>query len=179
MQSVNSFRTLGLASVLVVAVSAAAAAQRPTPPPQAAPQATQHPAPAPQAAPQATQHPSPAPQAAPQATNHPTPSTADVQSFTGIAGRLGMTAQDLADAYAAALAANPKLTRGQFIAANIVAKNLGAKNSAITSEALLDGLANGNSIGQTLQGLGLSAGDAQNAEAEANREAHGGKPSGQ
>src|SRR5207244_1119632 len=38
------------------------------------------------------------------------------------AGRLGTTAAALDGAYKAALQANPKLTRGQFIAANMLAK---------------------------------------------------------
>ncbi len=160
-QRLISLRSVGLVSALLVTVSAVAAAQRPTPPPP-------HPAPAPQAAPQATEHPTP-----------PNPNTGEVKSFSGVAGRLGTTAQALDDAYQAALQTNPNLTRGQFIAANILAKNLGTKNPSITTQALLDGLAGGKSIGQTLQGLGLSADEARSAEAEANREARGEKPSGQ
>lgn len=151
-----TFRGAGLASVLLATVSAAAAAQRPsrTPPPQAAPQATQHP------------------------QNPPSPPKGEVKSFSGVAGRLGTTDQALEDAYQAALTTNSKLTRGQFIAANILAKNLGTKHSSITTQAILDGLAGGSSIGQTLQNLGLSAGEAASAQREANSEARGEKPKG-
>jgi hypothetical protein len=159
-QSLLSFRALGLASVLVVAASAAAAAQRPAPP---------SPHPAPQAAPKATEPPSRA----------QSPTAPAVTSFTGVATRLGTTPEALEGAYQTARQSNPQLTRGQFVAVNILAKNLGSKNPSITTDALLGGLASGKSIGQTLQGLGVSAGEAQNAEAEATREAGGGMPGGQ
>ena len=105
--------------------------------------------------------------------------TATHTTFKGVANKLGTTPDALESAYTAARQANPKLTRGQFIAANILAKNLGDKNSAITSQAILDGLQSGKSIGQTLQGLGLSASDATKAEQDANKEiraASRGKP---
>lgn len=156
-----SLRSAALAAGLLVTLSAVAAAQgqrppRPTPPPQAAPQATQHPS-------------------QPSNTNRP-PSP----NFTGVAKQLGTTPQALEDAYNAALATNPKLTRGQFIAANILAKNLGTDHPDITTQAILDGLAGGKSIGQTLQGLGLTADQAKSAEAEADQAAQGlsRKPSG-
>jgi hypothetical protein len=150
---------LGLVTVLSLSFSAVAAAQRPS----GAGAPPSHPQPAPQASPKATSHP-----AAPSNTSKGEP-----KNFSGVAGRLGTTPQALDDAYKAALQANPKLTRGQFIAANMLSKNLGDKNPAITTQAILDGLAGGKSIGQTLQGLGLSANDAKAAEAEADRAASG------
>ncbi len=98
------------------------------------------------------------------------------KSFGAIASKLGTTtAAELEDqfeaAQAAAKAANSKLTRGQFIAANVLAKNLGSKNPAITTQAILDGLKSGSSIGKTLQNLGgLSASEAKEAERAADRE---------
>jgi hypothetical protein len=91
-------------------------------------------------------------------------------TFRGIAAKLGTTPDALETAYTAAKQANPKLTRGQFVAANVLAKNLGDKNSAITTQAILDGLQSGKSIGQTLQGLGMGAGDADKAQDAANKE---------
>jgi predicted amino acid dehydrogenase len=84
-------------------------------------------------------------------------------------------------AYETAQTANPKLTRGQFVSANVLAKNLGDKNPAITTQAILDGLQSGKSIGQTLQGLGMKDTDADKAEKAAAREIraanrNGGKP---
>jgi len=52
-----------------------------------------------------------------------------------------------------------------------VAHNLSAKNPNITTQAILDGLKSGKSIGQTLQSLGLSEKEAKEAEASAKREA--------
>ncbi len=108
----------------------------------------------------------------PTAMSHRTtaPNTPRPMSFKGIANKLGTTSDILESAYQTALAANPKLTRGQFVAANVLAKNLGDKNPAITTPAILDGLKSGKSIGQTLQALGVKANDARDAQRAANRE---------
>src|SRR6059036_924602 len=98
------------------------------------------------------------------------PATPRPMSFKGIANKLGTSSDALETAYQAALTANPKLTRGQFVAAIVLAKNLGDKNPAITTQAILDGLKSGKSIGQTLQGLGVKANDARTAQHAANRE---------
>ena len=104
-----------------------------------------------------------------------TPSTtapkANSDFFKGIAAKLGTTPDALQTAYEAAKQANPKLSRGNFVSANMVAHNLGAKNPAITTQAILSGLQSGKSIGQTLQSLGLSAKDAEDAERLARRDA--------
>jgi len=92
-------------------------------------------------------------------------------SFKGIAAKLGTTPDALQSAYEAAKQANPKLSRGQFVSANMVAHNLSSKNPAITTQAILSGLQSGKSMGQTLQGLGLSAKDAEAAEHQARRDA--------
>ena len=97
-------------------------------------------------------------------------STPKVTSFRGIASKLNMTPDALESAYKDALAANPKLTRGQFVAANVLAQNLGSKNANITTQAILDGLKSGKSIGKTLQGLGLSQTEANKAQKDANSE---------
>jgi len=98
------------------------------------------------------------------------PNTPRPMSFKGIANKLGTTPDALESAYQTALAANAKLTRGQFVAANVLAKNLGDKNPAITTQAILDGLKSGKSIGQTLQALGVKANEARSAQRDANRE---------
>jgi len=104
-----------------------------------------------------------------------TPSTtapkSNSDSFKGIATKLGTTPDALQTAYETAKQANPKLSRGNFVAANMVAHNLGAKNPAITTQAILSGLQGGKSIGQTLQGLGLTPKDAEDAERQARRDA--------
>lgn len=112
--------------------------------------------------------------AAPKVTNTHTStsrlSTPRVTSFRGIASKLNTTPEALETAYKDAVAANPKLTRGQFVAANVVAQNLGSKNPSITTQAILDGLKSGKSLGKTLQSLGLSAKEADKAQDEANSE---------
>ena len=123
-----------------------------------------------------------APMTRTQPMSHPTnpaksatPSTtapkSNSDSFKGIAAKLGTTPDALQTAYESAKQANPKLSRGNFVAANMVAHNLGAKNPAITTQAILSGLQSGKSIGQTLEGLGLSAKDAEGAERQAKRDA--------
>ena|SRR5258706_4022984 len=92
-------------------------------------------------------------------------------SFKGIAAKLGTTPDALQSSYEAAKQANPKLSRGQFVSANMVAHNLSSKNPTITTQAILSGLQSGKSMGQTLQGLGLSAKLAEDAERQARRDA--------
>jgi len=92
-------------------------------------------------------------------------------TFRGIAAKLNTTPEALQTAYEAAKQANPNLKRGQFVAANMLAHNLSEKNPSITTQAILDGLKSGKSIGQTLQGLGLSAADAREAQRQADRDA--------
>ena len=100
-----------------------------------------------------------------------TEATKEQRSFTAIAEKLNTSPDALKSEYDAARQANPKLTHGQFVAANMVAHNLSAKNPNITTQAILDGLKSGKSVGQTLQSLGLSQKEAKEAEATAKREA--------
>ena len=93
------------------------------------------------------------------------------ETFKGIAAKLGTTPDALQTAYEAAKQANPKLSRGQFVSANMVAHNLGAKHPTITTQAILSGLQSGKSFGETLKGLGLSDQEAKDAESQARRDA--------
>ena len=52
-----------------------------------------------------------------------------VKSFRGIAAKLNTTPEAMQTAYEQAKSANPKLTRGQFIAANMLGHNLSDKRS--------------------------------------------------
>jgi len=92
-------------------------------------------------------------------------------TFRGVASKLGTTPEAMESAYQSALQANPKLTRGHFIAANVLAQNLSSKYPAVTTNAILSGLQSGKSIGQTLQSLGLSAKEARAAQRQADRDA--------
>jgi hypothetical protein len=89
----------------------------------------------------------------------------------GVATKLGTTPEAMETAYATAKQADPKLTRGHFIAANMIAKNLGAKNPAVTTQAILSGLQSGKSIGQTLESLGVSSAESHEVQRAAAREA--------
>ena len=149
------FTTATLVSLLLVAAYATAAAQRPAH--AQAPAAHTPPA-----------HPTTGPQSHP--AGGPKTEARAEKSFGGIASKLGIPAKDLEDQFEAARTANPKLTRGQFIAANVLAKNLGTKNPAITTTAILDGLKSGSGVGQTLHSLGLSESEAKEAERAADRE---------
>ncbi|PYO69510.1 MAG: hypothetical protein DMD69_02530 [Gemmatimonadetes bacterium] len=115
-----------------------------------------------------------APRGSHQAASQPTvgqPKPKNADDFRGIASKLNTTSDALESAYQTARQANPKLTHGQFVAATMLANNLGSKNPSITTQAILDGLQSGKSIGQTLQSLGLSAKDAKEAERAAARDA--------
>jgi hypothetical protein len=106
-----------------------------------------------------------------QTMSHPVTPAANSDAFKGVAAKLGTTPDALESAYESAKQADPKLSRGNFVAANMLAHNLGAKTPAVTTQAILSGLQGGKTIGQTLQGLGLSATDAENAERQAKRDA--------
>ena len=96
--------------------------------------------------------------------------TANLKSFRGIAAKLNTTPEALQYAFETARAANPKLSRGNFIAANVLADNLGARRPNITTQAILSGLQSGKSVGQTLQSLGLSSAEAKQAKRAANHD---------
>src|SRR2546429_1514094 len=91
-----------------------------------------------------------------------------LKSFRGIAAKLNTTPEAMQTAYEQAKSANPKLTRGQFIAANMLGQNLSDKG--ITTDKILAGLASGESMGKTLQSLGLSDKEAKQAESKADRD---------
>jgi len=95
---------------------------------------------------------------------------ANLKAFRGIAAKLNTTPAALQDAFASARVANPKLSRGNFIAANVLADNLRARHPNITTPAILSGLQNGQSMGRTLQSLGLSAAEAKQERRAAERD---------
>jgi ATP-dependent protease HslVU (ClpYQ) peptidase subunit len=94
----------------------------------------------------------------------------DLVAHPGIARSLHVTANGLRSQYQVALAQNPSLTFGQFVAATRLAHNLGRNNRNITRDSILAGLAAGRSIGRTLQDLGLNSREAKEAKKEAERE---------
>lgn len=56
------------------------------------------------------------------------------------------------------------------MAATRLAANLGARNPNITTSSILAGLASGQSIGQTLQDLGISKQEAKDAQKRVDQE---------
>jgi hypothetical protein len=88
----------------------------------------------------------------------------------GLANTLHTNANSLRAGYQAALVNNPNLTFGQFVAATRLGQNLGGQHPNITRDAILAGLANGKSIGQTLQNLGLTSSEAKAAKKQAEKE---------
>jgi hypothetical protein len=90
--------------------------------------------------------------------------------YRGLSNKLGTTPEQMRAAFQAALLANPNLTYGQFVAANVIADNLNGRYPAVTSTAILAGLANGDSIGHTLHSLGLSSDEASTAKKNADEQ---------
>jgi hypothetical protein len=103
-------------------------------------------------------------------TNGQVPEDAELRRYTGISRKLGTTPEALRATYEAALAGNPDLTWGQFVSANMVADNLGTRYPNITTAAILGGLRQGDSLGETLERLGLGEEQAEQAEKAAKRE---------
>jgi hypothetical protein len=94
----------------------------------------------------------------------------DLRDHPGIANTLHVNANDLRSGYQAALAVNPNLKCGQYVAATRLEQNLHSRFPNITRDAILAGLASGDSLGRTLQNLGLSSNEASEAKKQAERE---------
>jgi hypothetical protein len=72
--------------------------------------------------------------------------------------------------YQAALATNPDLTFGNYVAATRLSQHLGSRFPNITRDAILNGLASGRSLGRTLQDLGLSERESKDARKQVDKE---------
>ena len=94
----------------------------------------------------------------------------DLREHPGIANTLHVNANDLRSGYQAALAINPNLKFGQYVAATRLEQNLNSRFPNVTRNAILAGLASGDSLGRTLQNLGLSSNEANAAKKQAERE---------
>lgn len=94
----------------------------------------------------------------------------DLREHPGIANTLHVNANDLRNGYQAALAVNPNLKFGQYVAATRLEQNLHSRFPNVTRNAILAGLASGDSLGRTLQNLGLSSNQASEAKKQAERE---------
>jgi len=94
----------------------------------------------------------------------------DLEDHPGIPRTLHVNANTLRSGYQAALANNPNLTFGNYVAATRVSQNLGRRFPTITRDGILTGLASGRSLGRTLQDLGLNDHEAKDAEKQAKEE---------
>jgi hypothetical protein len=94
----------------------------------------------------------------------------ELREHPGIADAVHLNANDLRSGYQAALLTNPDLKFGQYVAATRLAQNLGGRFPNITRDAILAGLADGDSLGRTLKNLGLSSQEADAAKKRAERE---------
>lgn len=87
----------------------------------------------------------------------------DLRDHPGLPRALHTNANDLRAGYQSALNVNPDLTFGNYVAATRLGQNLGSRHPNITRDAILGGLASGRSMGRTLQDLGLSERDSNDA----------------
>jgi hypothetical protein len=94
----------------------------------------------------------------------------DLQDHPRVPRALHTNANDLRSGYQAALAVNPDLTFGNYVAATRLSQNLNRRFPNVTRDAILSGLASGRSLGQTLQDLGLNDREAKEARKRADNE---------
>jgi len=94
----------------------------------------------------------------------------DLRDHPGVPKALHTNANDLRAGYESALVSNPNLSFGNYVSATRVSQNLSRTNPNITRAAILNGMASGRSLGQTLQDLGLNERQANDARKQAERE---------
>lgn len=94
----------------------------------------------------------------------------DLADHPGLPRALHTNANDLRSGYQAALATNPDLKFGNYVAATRLSQNLNSRFPNVTRDAILSGMASGRSLGQTLQDLGLNDREAKEARKRADAE---------
>ena len=94
----------------------------------------------------------------------------DLRDHPGVPRTLHTSANSLRAGYQTALATNPDLTFGNYVAATRLGQNLGTRFPNVTRDNILAGLASGHSIGRTLQDLGLSDREAKDARKRVDEE---------
>lgn len=94
----------------------------------------------------------------------------DLRDHPGVPRTLKTNANDLRAGYQAALVTNPDLKFGNYVSATRLSQNLGSRHPNITRTAILNGLASGRSLGQTLQDLGLNERESNDARKQVERE---------
>lgn len=94
----------------------------------------------------------------------------DLRDHPRLPHTLHTNANDLRAGYQAALARNPDLTFGNYVSATRLSQNLGSRFPVVTRDAILDRLAAGRSLGQSLRDLGLHERDEKEARKRVERE---------
>lgn len=94
----------------------------------------------------------------------------DLRDHPGVPRALHTNANDLRAGYQSALASNPDLTFGNYVAATRLSQNLGSRFPNVTRDAILGRLASGRSLGQSLRDLGLNDRDEKEARKRVERE---------
>ena len=94
-------------------------------------------------------------------------SDTELNRYRGLSRKLGTTPEEMRARYQAALLLNPDLNYGNFVAAHVIADNLSGRFANVTSANILAGLANGDSIGETLRDLRLTKEQAKIAQRDA------------
>ena len=94
----------------------------------------------------------------------------DLRDHPGVPRALHTNANDLRAGYQSALATNPDLTFGNYVAATRLSQNLGSRFPGVTRAAILDRLASGRSLGQSLRDLGMNERDEKEARKRVERE---------
>lgn len=94
----------------------------------------------------------------------------DLRDHPRLPRALHTNANDLRAGYQSALAVNPDLTFGNYVAATRLSQNLGSRFPTVTRDALLSRLASGRSLGQSLRDLGLHERDEKEARKRVERE---------
>ena len=91
----------------------------------------------------------------------------NLNRYRGLARKFGSTPEEMRALYHSALMTNPGLQFGHFVSAYVVADSLGGRFPNVTAEAILLGYENGDSLGRTLQNLGMTKEQAKTAESNA------------
>ena len=94
----------------------------------------------------------------------------DLRDHPRLPRALHTNANDLRAGYQSALAANPDLTFGNYVAATRLSQNLGSRHPNITRDAILSRMASGRSLGQSLRDLGMHERDEKEARKRVERE---------
>ena len=105
-----------------------------------------------------------------QASNNLRDADRELREHPRVAHALRVNANDLRAGYQTALVTNPELKFGQYVAATRLEQNLVTRFPNVTRAAILERLADGDSLGEALRDLGLGSDEADAAKKQAERD---------